>query len=491
MTRTRILALGTTLALSLSACEGLREAMTAHVDVAAHAGSQELSVTHFADLLGNSQLPLQREVALDVANVWIDYQLVAHAAARGDSLGDTSAVDQAMWSQIAQARVGMFYETLSQRWATPPEPGEAQYNQGEWLAARHILFRVPAAATAEQRDSVRRAAESVRGQVTPANFAAMARRHGQDGSAEQGGYLGVFGRGAMVPEFEAAVAAMQPGQISPLVQTQFGYHIVQRSPYGEVAEDFANEYRQRYAQVAESTYLAQVEESGNVRVRANAPQLVRRIAQNPEQYRSDKAVIASSSAGDLTAARLVQWINSYPPDMQVRAQLQQAPDSMLPLFVRNVVRNELVLKQADSAGVQIAEEELSAMRSAFSSALMGLWGRLQIDPDSLRSTAATDEERERIAASRADTYLQQVVRQQAPYVPVPLPVQTVLREKYASRMNDTGIDRALERAEQIRVTAESERAAQQPQSQVPMPQGAPAPQGGTPQQGGPPPPPRP
>ena len=58
------------------------------------------------------------------------------------------------------------------------------------------------------------------------DFAALAKQYSQDGSAAQGGDLGYFGRGQMVAPFENAAFALQPGQTSELVETQFGYHII-------------------------------------------------------------------------------------------------------------------------------------------------------------------------------------------------------------------------------------------------------------------------
>src|SRR5690606_34368921 len=161
--------------LSFSACDGFREAMTAHVDVVARAGSQELSVDRFATMLGSSSVPLNKDVARTVADFWINYQLLGLAAARGDSLNSPAVVDSAMWMTMMNVRSQKFLQQVSADWI-PQDTSfatEEKYAQGDLLAARHILFRVPQGADQAQIDSVRTIAESVRAQVTPANFAEM------------------------------------------------------------------------------------------------------------------------------------------------------------------------------------------------------------------------------------------------------------------------------------------------------------------------------
>lgn len=60
------------------------------------------------------------------------------------------------------------------------------------------------------------------------SFSKLAEQYSIDGSRKRGGDLGEFGRGIMVREFENAAFALQKGQVSNIVKTQFGYHIIKR-----------------------------------------------------------------------------------------------------------------------------------------------------------------------------------------------------------------------------------------------------------------------
>ncbi len=60
------------------------------------------------------------------------------------------------------------------------------------------------------------------------SFAKLAEQYSMDGTRKRGGDLGFFGRGEMVREFEQAAFALEVGQVSPVVRTEFGYHIIKR-----------------------------------------------------------------------------------------------------------------------------------------------------------------------------------------------------------------------------------------------------------------------
>ena len=474
---------------SLAACEGFKEAMTAHVDVAARAGSQELSSERLAEIIGGTKLPLQKPVFEDFTRVWVAYQLLGDAAAHNDSLTDRKAIDDAMWPAITQQKLQKFYTQVS---ATLPKDSatEASYNTGGILMARHILLltrpSTPGGApfSEQQIDSVRKAATALRAQVTPSNFEALAKSRSQDpGSARQGGLLPPFRGGEMVPEFEQATRELKPGEISQPIQTQFGFHIIQRLPYSQAKAAYAAEFNKTSSRGAESTYVAQLEQSSNIQVKKDAPAKVKAIMRDPDSYRSDKSALATTSGGDFTAAQFVRWSATLPP--QLAPQIQTAPDSLLPDLVKAMVRNDLMLRRADSMHVSVDTTQLTAMYGQVKQVVLQLWQQIGIDPTSLAQAAKTPAEREKIAGERVNQFLDDLVAGRKQYAPVPNEIAQILRSKYESKIIPQGIDRAFERAQKTRASADSASRAGAPPSSVPLPGAAPqqqAPQQQAPQQ---------
>jgi peptidyl-prolyl cis-trans isomerase C len=102
-----------------------------------------------------------------------------------------------------------------------------KFKQEEAVRASHILFKVEESADAATKKKVRDQAEAVLKQVrSGGDFAELAKKHSADGSAPQGGDLNFFTKGQMVPAFDQAAFSLKPGEISDIVTTQFGYHII-------------------------------------------------------------------------------------------------------------------------------------------------------------------------------------------------------------------------------------------------------------------------
>ena len=120
-------------------------------------------------------------------------------------------------AEVTEAEVRRFYDENPQF-----------FDQGEQIAARHIIVSTQGMTSDEEIAAARGRMEDIRRQIVEGgDFAELAREYSEDGSAAQGGDLGSFGRGMMVPEFEAVAFALEPGEISEVVRTQFGFHVVE------------------------------------------------------------------------------------------------------------------------------------------------------------------------------------------------------------------------------------------------------------------------
>lgn len=456
-------------------------ALSAHADTVAKAGSQELTVKKLSELLGSSKVPLRKDVVRVVADLWVNYQLLGKAGANGDSLNDSKALDSALWAPIANARARKFFDVVSKNWpVTAPTDGESRYNAGEVLAASHILFRLPEkGATQQQAVQLRQRADSLRQVLNAGNFATLATRYSQDpGSAAQGGSLGAFPKGMMAPEFETALIATKPGNISPVVQTRFGFHIIFRPVYSAVTANVAQLMQQRGAAVAESTYWARLELANSVDVKKDSPKMARDIVGDLDSYRTSSMVLGTSKRGDFTARQLVRWIDAYPPEQGLIPQIQNAPDTIIPTLIKNFMRNELFLSQADSAKVDLTDQEKSQIRAEFRTLVINSWTQLGVAPNQLIDSAKTVTAREALASSRVNTFLENMLVKDGAFVPIARSMDLMLRMRFpGAKIVDAGIDRALEAAQKLRGSADSTRAANRPASAVPMPGEAPPPVG--------------
>ncbi|HEU4454698.1 MAG TPA: peptidylprolyl isomerase, partial [Longimicrobium sp.] len=224
---------------------------------------------------------------------------------------------------------------------------------GVEVRASHILFQVPSGATPAQHDGIRRLAEEVRARAAGgADFSQLARQYSQDWSAPNGGDLGFFSRGRMVPTFEKAAFALQPGEISQVVETPFGYHIIRtverrRRGLGTLRDQFRVYLMQQARQAAFKKFLSQLTSSCRLELKAGAETLVRKLAQSPNtrlQSREAKQTIVSYRGGDITVGDVARLFRDI--DAEFLAQIAVASDETLKKFLWNHAVGNLVLAAA-------------------------------------------------------------------------------------------------------------------------------------------------
>ncbi|RON53911.1 peptidylprolyl isomerase [Pseudomonas frederiksbergensis] len=117
------------------------------------------------------------------------------------------------------------------------EEHRAEMGRPEEIQVRHILIKVAQGADAATVEAARLRLKEIHAQIPRGeDFARVATARSEDASASQGGDLGYFPRGRMMPEFEAAAFALQPGQISEPVRTPVGWHLIYLQNHQEASD---------------------------------------------------------------------------------------------------------------------------------------------------------------------------------------------------------------------------------------------------------------
>nr|WP_264357635.1 peptidylprolyl isomerase [Halothermothrix orenii] len=138
------------------------------------------------------------------------------------------------------------------------------FKHGTQIKARHILV-----------ETEKEAREILNELENGADFGEMAKEYSTGPSSKNGGDLGYFGKGRMVPEFEEAAFALKVGQISDPVKTQYGYHIIKVedkveegiTPFDEVKDKIKNNLLQQKQQTAWNNFLKELRDKAEIEIK--------------------------------------------------------------------------------------------------------------------------------------------------------------------------------------------------------------------------------
>ena len=284
---------------------------------------------------------------------------------------------------IADADVAKFYEENA-----------ARFTAAEERRASHILISAAKEQPAAERDKARKKAEELLAQVrkAPASFGELARKNSQDpGSAERGGDLDFFGRGAMVKPFEDKAFSMKPGEISDLVETDFGFHIIrldavrggQKKPLAQVRPEIeltlrTQQAQKRFAEAAEQFTNTVYEQSENLQPAIDKFKLAKQTAtvqrkpapgaQGP--LGSVKLLEAVFSSDSLKNKRNTEAIDLGGSQLVSARVVGHMPARTPPLAdVRDRVREAVVREQASAMAKKDGEARLAELRQDAAKAL--------------------------------------------------------------------------------------------------------------------------
>jgi peptidyl-prolyl cis-trans isomerase D len=265
----------------------------------------------------------------------------------------------------------------------------ARYTAAEERRASHVLIGAAKDAPAAERTQAKAKAESLLAELrkNPASFAEVAKKQSSDtGSAQRGGDLDFFARGAMVKPFEDAAFAMKVGEISNVVESDFGYHIIRldavrggdKKPFDVVRAEIEDEVRKqlaqkRYAEVAEQF-------SNTVYEQADSLQPVIDKLKLKKQLATVQRTPAPGATGALASAKLLEAVfgNEAVKNRRNTEAVEVGPNQLaaarvvqhMPARVQALaevlpqVRQRVIAEQASARAHKIGEAKLAELRAA-------------------------------------------------------------------------------------------------------------------------------
>ena len=268
------------------------------------------------------------------------------------------------------------------------EQNQARLASLEERRASHILINAPASASAQDRAKAKAKAEELLAQLqkSPDKFAELARKNSQDpGSAEKGGDLDFFARGAMVKPFEDTVYALKKGETSGVVETEFGYHIIRltdiRTPkqksFEEAREGLQVEVRhqlaqRKFAEAAEQFTNLVYEQSDSLKPVAERLKLdIKQAVQMGREPVSGNAVLSNPkllaaifSADSIEKKHNTEAVDVGTNQMAAARITHYSPARTLPLEeVKARVHEQVVKQQAADLARKTGESKLAEFKA--------------------------------------------------------------------------------------------------------------------------------
>ena len=343
--------------------------------VLARAAGHELTVDQMVEILARqNSVPNEADVVDALANLWVDYTLIGMSA-RADSLFTGLDLDPLLRPQLEQEIIDAYMDSVLQPdTAISDEDLRAMWDAdvpADSVRAQHILLAFPEQATEAQVDSVANFAAQLQARAEGGeSFEALARQYSEDsGSAVQGGDIGFFGVGMMVPAFEEAAFALAVGQVSDPVLSSFGLHVIKVTDRKSVMfEEARTRFRDSLVftrlRAADLILLAEVDEDGEVEVEAEAVDVLRELALNPRTPLGRRAAsrgLVSYRGGSYSVSDALLLLNTRQADLP--AQLAVAPDEALLDLLNRLGQAQVLLALAADAGIGLTEEHVDSLDS--------------------------------------------------------------------------------------------------------------------------------
>lgn len=433
--------------VTVAGCSGFRDVFTSHAETAARVGSRELKSARVAEIISRLGGPTANPQAAElVTSIWVDMSLFGDQVAAGTLKTDSATIERLMWPQMAEQKVSAWHDSvLAKRMQLSPTMADSVYDKGDVRLFQHILL-MAAGPTAADTAKAKAAADKIAPQAKrtdAAAFGKLAATHSGDGSKNDAGFLYVAPRGAFVKEFDDAAWNLAPGQVSDVVKSQFGFHIIRRPTLAESRERFLTKVKEMNTAHQDSLYMAELSTRQSLVVKPGAAAAVKSAISDLGAARKSKKELVTSKSGSFTVGELVRWLDALPA--QALGSIRQADDTLLNTFVKTLAQNAILLKEADSAKIQVNPTIYQALSLQYKSQVGGLKEAIGLDGPEFSDTSKTPvAERRKLAGEKVDQYFEKLINGQVQFRPVPPTLSAELRSNGDYKIYPAGVTRAQE-----------------------------------------------
>lgn len=310
----------------------------------ARTGDWTLSEDRLAELLVLAQpFPLDSVPAVQLVRHWQGAAALALRSAAGDSLLGAEALEAASWLDRREALLAADREARLGASAAPsPEAVVGAFQGGSLRLVAHVLRRVGPETSSAERVLQQRTAERILGSIVEgASWNDVVAESEDAATRDAAGLMGLFSRGELPSNLDRAAFRLEPGQVSGVVQTRQGFHILYRPRFEEVSLVFAARLREHRLAEADAAAAEEARAASGMELSPVATHLIGLVAQDPDGWLDSAAPLATWEGGILDASVAARWLIFLPATS--RAELAAADEEAKTDLVRELATRELRL----------------------------------------------------------------------------------------------------------------------------------------------------
>ena len=364
------------IAAAFAGCSEARQGMEGHKDALAVAEGYKLTIEHAADLLAAASeeiAPTELGVIDRLVDLWVGYTVLGVEYTRPNQYAGLDLDPITRFSKQQELAWQLRDDVLEQH-QVPDDSLMRELYLSEQpftrVMAYHILISVRAGATEAEVDSLRRLAESIRERaVAGESFEELARTYSEDpGSASRGGRLGWMRRGRLVPEIDGIMFDLEPGEISEVIETRFGFDIVMVTErdvpeFETVRERYKEELLQRRVPAVEQAFIDSVTAAADIEIAPASIDLVRFSAFAPRLTRlgsaERSATLVRFRGGEITFGEWADFVTRGAPN--TKAAFAISDTLAVAEMLRSLAMNEILANAALERGHSLSQFVLDSI----------------------------------------------------------------------------------------------------------------------------------